>query len=285
MNKILQVKDIQSCNALFAIGGGKCIDTVKCAGNQLNIPVYTIPTIASTCAAVTKISIMYNLNGEFLEIVQLKNPPVHCFIEPNIIVRAPIKYLWAGIGDTMAKHIESTFSARNDELNFTSELGIKIGENCYYPVLRDAKKALEDAKEYKLSHEVERTIQNIIITTGCVSLLVDSEYNSALSHALFYGLTVRQHIEKGHLHGEVVSYGTLVQLMMDNQLELLKKTYQLHEEIGLPICLADLELRRNEDLSDILEKTVINQELRHVPYKVTKELILNAIMKLEDYRG
>lgn len=285
VNKILQVKDIQSCNALFAIGGGKCIDTVKCAGNQLNIPVYTIPTIASTCAAVTKISIMYDLNGTFLEIVQLKNPPVHCFIEPNIIVRAPIKYLWAGIGDTMAKHIESTFSARNDELNFTSELGIKIGENCYYPVLRDAKKALEDAKEYKLSQEVERTIQNIIVTTGCVSLIVNPEYNSALSHALFYGLTVRQHIEKGHLHGEVVSYGTLVQLMMDNQMELLKKTYRLHEEIGLPICLADLELRRNEDLSDILEKTVINQELRHVPYKVTEELILNAIMKLEDYGG
>ena len=130
VNKILQVKDIQSCNALFAIGGGICIDTVKCAGKQLNIPVYTIPTIGSTCAAVTKISIMYDLNGEFLEIVQLKNPPVHCFIEPNIIVRAPIKYLWAGIGDTMAKHIESTFSARNDELNFTSELGIKSGENC-----------------------------------------------------------------------------------------------------------------------------------------------------------
>ena len=36
--------------SLCAIGGGKCIDTVKCAGNQLNIPVYTIPTIASTCA-------------------------------------------------------------------------------------------------------------------------------------------------------------------------------------------------------------------------------------------
>lgn len=51
--------------------------------------------------------------------------------------------------------------------------------------------------------KLKETIQNIIITTGCVSLLVDSEYNSALSHALFYGLTVRQHIEKGHLHGKL----------------------------------------------------------------------------------
>ena len=98
---------------------------------------------------------------------------------------------------------------------------------------------------------------------------------------LQYGNTLRKAIYTGRLFPD----GTLVQLMMDNQMELLKKTYRLHEEIGLPICLADLELRRNEDLSDILEKTVINQELRHVPYKVTEELILNAIMKLEDYRG
>ena len=40
-------------------------------------------------------------------------------------------------------------------------------------------------------------------------------YNGGIAHALFYGLTKRKHIEKGHLHGEVVSYGTLVNLMVD----------------------------------------------------------------------
>lgn len=285
INRILNTEGIKECHALFAIGGGKCIDTVKQAGDTLSIPVYTIPTIASTCAAVTKISILYNDNGEFLKVAPLKQPPVHCFIEPNIIVHAPIKYLWAGIGDTMAKYIESTFSARSDRLNFTSEFGIKIGENCYYPILRDAKKALEDAKKFTISDAFSRTIQNIIITTGCVSLSVDAAYNSALSHALFYGLTTRKHIEKSHLHGEVVSYGTLVQLMMDNQKELLKKTYDLHKQIGLPVSLKNLELSIDEDLTDILDKTVVNQELEHVPYPVTKDLIYKAMKKLEEYKG
>lgn len=57
------------------IGGGKCLDTVKLAGDQLGKPVVTIATIASTCAAVTKISIMYNADGSFKDIPKLKAAP------------------------------------------------------------------------------------------------------------------------------------------------------------------------------------------------------------------
>lgn len=285
VEKILHLDRIDEVEAFIAIGGGKCCDTVKYAADKMDLPVYTIPTIASTCAAVTKISIMYNSDGSFKDIPKLKQPPVHCFIEPRIICDAPLQYLWAGIGDTMAKHVESVFSARNDELDYASELGIKIGENCYYPMLRDGVKALEDAKKHIVSPQLERVIQNILITTGSVSLSVDPAYNSALAHALFYGLTVREHIEKNHLHGEVVSYGTLVQLMMDKQYDMLEKTYQFHKKTGLPTCLKDLELDIKEDLNDILEKAECNSELEHVPYPVTKDLIYQAMKDLEEYGG
>lgn len=285
VEKICQFEGMDQVEALIGVGGGKCLDTVKYVGDKLNLPVYTIPTIASTCAAVTKISIMYNADGSFKDIPKLKQPPVHCFIEPRIICDAPLQYLWAGIGDTMAKHVESVFSARNDELDYASELGVKIGENCYYPMLRDGAKALEDAKHHKVTPALERVIQNILITTGSVSLSVDPAYNSALAHALFYGLTVRKHIEKNHLHGEVVSYGTLVQLMMDKQMDMLEKTYQFNKQIGLPTCLKDLELDIHDDLSDILEKAESNSELEHVPYPVTKDLIYQAMKDLEEYGG
>ena len=80
---------------------------------------------------------------------------------------------------------------------------------------------------------------------------------------------MREHIEKNHLHGEVVSYGTLVRLMMDGQHEMLKKAYAFHRQIGLPVCLADLELSGDDPLSDVLEMAEQNQELNHVPYPVT----------------
>ena len=73
--------------------------------------------------------------------------------------------------------------------------------------------------------------------------------------------------------------------MVDEDYEKLKPTWELNKAIGLPICLSDLELEKDDPLNDVLELTLANQELVHTPYPVTKELIRNAILKLEDYNG
>ena len=285
VEKIITDPDIQTADVLVGIGGGKCLDTVKLAGDRLDKPVVTVATIASTCAAVTKISIMYNADSSFKDIPKLKSSPVHCLIPTGVIANAPVRYLWAGIGDTMAKHVECTFSCRNDVLDYGSEYGKTISSMCFEPVIAHGADALKQAEKHEVGDDLEQTIQNILISTGSVSLTVNPSYNSALAHALFYGLTVRKHIEQNHLHGEVVSYGTLVQLMMDGHKEMLKKAYAFHKEIGLPVCLADLELTIEDPLLDVLEMAEKNQELEHVPYPVTQKLIRKAIEDLENYHG
>lgn len=281
---MIQDAGTQQADFLLAVGGGKCLDTVKYAGFKLGKPVYTCPSIASTCAAVTKIAIMYNSDSSFREVVQLGHPPVHAFINSAIISAAPVKYLWAGMGDTMAKHVESVFSARGDVLDYPSELGIKIGDLCFDGILESGIQAYADAKEHKSTVALEKIIQNIIISTGAVSVSVSTKYNSALAHALFYGLTVRPSIEKDHLHGEVVSYGTLVQLEMDHQEKLLHEAYEFNLKMGLPVRLSQLGLDINSDLSDVLHTAEINQELEHVPYPVTADKILQAMKDLEKYQ-
>ena len=42
-------------------------------------------------------------------------------------------------------------------------------------------------------------------------------------------MTVLPQIEKDHLHGEVVSYGVLVLLIYDNQLERLDELYPFYK--------------------------------------------------------
>lgn len=285
VDRLCEIDGVKAADYILAIGGGKCIDTVKCVGEKIGKPVFSCPTIGSNCAPVTKISIMYYETGEFREIVQLKQPPVHCFINTNVVVNAPEEYYWAGIGDTMAKHIESLFSARGDILPYSAELGVKAGELCYYDVIKNGIKAYKDACAHKTSFEFEKVLLDIIISTGVVSVSVGVDYNSALAHALYYGLTVRNDVAEKHLHGEIVSYGTLVQLMMDKQDEMLKKTWLFNKELNLPTKLKDLGLDVNEDLSDILHVTEINQELIHVPYPVKAPLILESIKKLETYNG
>ena len=58
-----------------------------------------------------------------------------------------------------------------------------------------------------------------------------------------------------------------------------------NKSIDLPVCLADLELEKDDKLEDVLEATMANQEMTHTPYPVTKEMIYQAIHDLEDYKG
>jgi len=47
------------CDCIVAIGGGKLIDTAKSVANRLNVEYITVPTLLSTCAAYTPLSIIY----------------------------------------------------------------------------------------------------------------------------------------------------------------------------------------------------------------------------------
>ena len=51
---------VVNADMIFAVGGGKALDTCKALANEINKDVYTFPTIASNCAATTAVSIMYN---------------------------------------------------------------------------------------------------------------------------------------------------------------------------------------------------------------------------------
>ncbi len=59
----------------------------------------------------------------------------------------------------------------------------------------------------------------------------------------------------------------------------------VNKVIGLPVCLSDLELEKDDKLEDVLEATLANQEMVHTPYPVTKEMIYQAILNLEEYKG
>lgn len=281
VEKIKNDVAINEADFLFAVGGGKCIDTVKVVGDMINKPVISIPTIASTCAAVTKISIMYTDDGVFKDIYHCEKAPVYCIINTNVIMNAPLIYLWAGIGDTVAKNVETHFSCRNDEIEYKDELALEVSNLCFDSIIKHGAKGYKDAENKVLSKDLEITIQNILISTGIVSLIINPDYNSALAHSLFYGLTCRKEIEKNHLHGEVVSYGVLVQLMADNQLDKLEQAYAFYRDIKLPVCLNDLDLQSDDPLEDVISLTLQNKELNHIPYPITRSMIMNAIQKLE----
>lgn len=272
---------VRNADMIFAVGGGRSVDTSKTLCNETGQPLFVFPTIASNCAAITQTTVIYDSNHVFKELYFTKKSAEHCFINTKIISKAPSIFLWAGIGDALSKQYECTFSARGDKLDHTNLLGIDISYNCAKPLLEYGKKAYEDVKLNKVSKELEQVILNIIITTGLVSVLVKNDYNSCLAHSVYYGCTVLEHVEKNHLHGEIVSYGVLVMLTCDKNFEERDKVYKFNKSIGLPVSLMDIEVKEN-DLDKVLDKVMETNDIKHVPYEITREMIYGAMMDLEN---
>ena len=272
---------VAQADMLFAVGGGKAIDTVKVLAHMTHRPFFTFPTIASTCASCTSLGILYHPDGSLREYSFSKIPPNHIFIDPQIIADAPVKYLWAGMGDTMAKHFECTTSSRGDVPSHSDAMGIALSSMCAEPILRWGQKAMEDCKAHQVTYELTEIILSVIVSTGLVSNFVQVDYTTGLAHAIYNGFTILPSTEEHHhLHGEVVSYGILAMLTIDKKYEERDKVLAFNRSIGLPTRLSDIHAKP-EDLPAVAEKALQGIDVRKWPYAVTAEMIVNGIQELE----
>lgn len=281
---LMNESSFKSADMIFAIGGGKSIDTSKCLGMKTNKPVFAFPTIASTCAACTSVSIMYNNDGTFNGPFFLTEPPKHTFIDTEIIAKAPSQYMWAGMGDTYAKFFEAEMSSRGEILPHYFDMGVNISKMCVEPIVKYGKEALEQNKRGISGYEIEQCILAIIVTTAMASIFLTAEhtvhYNSGLAHAIFYSLTKYPCIEERHLHGEVVGFGVLVLLYIDKNMEWFDRMYSFNKSVGLPVKLEDIEISM-EDISNVLEDITKRSDIEHNPYIITKEMLNTAFKYLE----
>ena len=285
VDMLLALPQVQEADMIFAIGGGKALDTCKCLSVKAEKPVFTFPTIAATCAAVTTVAIMYHADGSFKDQFFFLQPPVHAFINTEIIAAAPSQYLWAGLGDTIAKYYECTVSARGDELEHFNAVGVQISRQCVDPLMKYGSKAMEDNKKQICSYELEQVILAVIVTVGLVSILITREhtpdYNSGLAHAIFYTLTTLPHFEETHLHGAVVGFGVLILLLCDEQMDEFERIYKFNQSVALPVSLSDMDITA-EQMESLLPLLPDTKDLRHYPYAVTVPMLQNAFAKLAE---
>ncbi|MCD8390423.1 MAG: iron-containing alcohol dehydrogenase family protein [Firmicutes bacterium] len=264
-------------------GGGKAIDTAKCLADMLGVEVVTAPTIASTCAASSALAVIYDESHVYEGFWYLKRPAFHCFIDTDIIINAPDMYFRAGIGDTLAKYYEVEFSMRGRALTYRDEMGLSIARMCNTPLIAGAAGALADCKKGAISERFETAALIILISTGMVSMLIDGKYNGAAAHAFFYGLTVLPGFEEKFLHGDVVGYCVMVQLMLDAKPNEAKKIGDLLRAMGVETTLAErgIEVSR-ENLDRVFDATLKDPDMEVVPYEITKDMLFDAVKAVEE---
>lgn len=275
---------VQEADMIFGMGGGRAIDTCKVVATRLDKPLFSFPTIASNCAPCTAIAVIYKQDGTLDGYFYPQEPTVHTFINTKIIAEAPEKLLWAGIGDALSKEYEVLLATRDKTLSHTPLLGKQLAGACAEPLLRFGAKALEDCRSNTPSYELEQVALDIVMSTGLVSNFTTTPdadyYNSSLAHAFYNGSTVIPAIER-HLHGEVVSFGVLFLMTYDKQYALRDELMAFNQSIGLPICLADLELTP-ADLAPLAAKAKTVTEWHCAPYELTEEAFIAAALECDE---
>lgn len=273
---------VKNADMIFAVGGGRALDTCKVVAQHLDKPLFTFPTIASNCAPTTSLAVMYNANDTFKDYFYPERCPVHAFINTKIIAEAPEELLWAGIGDSLSKECEVELASRGVDLFHTTLLGTQVAHACTEPLVGYGEKALEQCRNNTPGYELEQVSLAIVVSTGLVSnLTVDPGqkyyYNSSLAHCVYYGATLVPASGGKHLHGEIVSFGVLTLLAYDKQTELFDRVLKFNHSVGLPVTLDEIELTR-EDLQTVADKAASVLEWTKAPYKVTKEAFIQAML-------
>ena len=141
---------------------------------------------------------------------------------------------------------------------------------------------MKECRENHAGVALQQAVLANIVSTGLVSLMVLDEYNCAIAHSVYYGLVLLPGFEEENLHGDVVAYGVLVQLMVDGEEQQTKEMKTFLKKLGIRTTLAEMgALLDKEALKDVLKETVTGPDMEHIPYEVTEDMIYEALVKVE----
>lgn len=286
IDTILKNSRDKDFDLVLGIGGGKAIDSAKIVAYKLGIDIFSIPTIASTCSAASALSVVYNNDGSFKEFFDFPAPPKKTFIDLTTIKNAPEKYIWAGMGDTLAKFYEVRMkydyvSQRNNgHMSYPNSLGREISNLCSSVILENGVSAYFNST---IDESFKKIVLAIIINTGMVSNLVDEFLNGAIAHSVFYGLTLLPSLEKEHLHGEVVAFGILVQLMSEKRIEEYNSLLSFYKKMNFPITLKSIINEKEwENLEDkVLEGILTGPDIIEMEHNLDKNSLKELLFSLQ----
>jgi glycerol dehydrogenase len=272
-------------DVVIGCGGGKSIDAAKAAAYNAGLPMITFPTSAATCSAWSFIAPLYTEEGVYLKTLDLKKSPDLALVDPEVIARAPVRLLSAGMGDALAKWYEARVATEGRERDFTTQLALDLAKKSHSLVKEIGPRAKQDGERKNCSQEVEEIIEANILLTGLVSGLGKGRCRSLAAHALNYGMT---HLEetRGALHGERVAFGVIMQLILERRDEReIERLLLLYSALDLPLTLRKLGLSTNGEKFSHLVKQICKKEshIHYLPFPINESMVQEALLKADEW--
>lgn len=277
----------KNCGVVIGIGGGKTLDTAKAAAFYAKLPVIIAPSIASTDAPCSALSVIYTEEGAFESYLILRNNPDVVLVDTSVIAQSPVRMLVAGMGDALATYYEARAcfaSGKATTAGGRSSLSaLAIARACRDSLFKNGLRAKLAAE----AKTVSSALDDIVETNTYMSGVGFESGGLAAAHAIHNGLTVLPQTHSA-MHGEKVAFGLLAQLALENAPQAeFNEVLSFCREIGLPTNLAALGLK---DVSDgELKKAAAascaeGETMHNMPFAVTPQAVFAAI-KVADKLG
>lgn len=271
-------------DCIVGIGGGKTLDTAKAVADNLGTPVVVVPTLASTDAPCSALSIIYTPDGEFERLLPLKRNPDVVLVDTAVIARAPVRLLVAGMGDALATWFEAESCRLSYSPNLTGSLGVttayRLAELCFEILLEDGLGAKRACQAGVVTPSLDRIVEANTLLSG----LGFESGGLATAHAIHNGLTVLEATHSTY-HGEKAAVGTLASLFLtDKPRHLIEEVFAFCSAVGLPTTLSDIGLDNvsDESLMQVATSACAEGETIHnEPSPVTPERVFSALKAMD----
>ncbi len=283
LSEIVRKKDT---DIVIGFGGGKTIDTAKAVAHEVKLPMIIIPSLASTDAPCSALSVIYTEKGEVDRYLFLPQNPNVIMVDTRIIVNAPSRFLVSGMGDALATWFEAESCMVSYAPNMTGKAGSMTAYNlanlCYETLLEYGELAKDACDAGVTTPALEKVVEANTLLSG----LGFESGGLATAHAIHNGLTV---LEPTHdyYHGEKVTIGTLASLFLtDKPTDLIDEVYGFCRSVGLPVTLAEIGLKdvSDEDLYKVAKAATKEEETIHnEPMPVDADKVFAALKMVDQY--
>jgi glycerol dehydrogenase len=281
IERLKKLAEEKKTNVIAGVGGGKTLDTAKAVGHYMKIPVVIVPTIASTDAPCSALSVIYKENGEFEEYLVLPKNPEAVIMDTEVIAASPSRLTISGMGDALATYFEARSCVKSQALTMAggtaTEAAFALARLCYEILITEGFKAKLAAEAGCVTEAFEKIIEANTLLSG----IGFESCGLAASHAIHNGFTVLE--ECHHLyHGEKVAFGTIAQLVIENApLEEIEEVVYFCKQVGLPTTLEEMGVKEvtKEKIMKVAEASSAEGEtIYNMGQTINADVVYAAIM-------
>jgi glycerol dehydrogenase len=279
IERLRQLAAKTNSQVIIGMGGGKVMDTAKAVAHLLKKPLIIVPTV----------SVVYSNEGVHDRVMPHPGNPDVVLVDTRIILHAGVRFLVAGMGDALSTWFEAESCRVKHSGNETytgddgSMTAYALARLCYEALLKYG----ASARRACLAQAVTPAFEHIVETNTLLSGLGFESCGLAGAHGFQIGFTALNETH-AHLHGEIVSFGTLASLFMtDKDPEMIDHVYAFCESVGLPTTLAEIGLPEVTDaaLAKVADTAMQKDNpIHHELAPVTREMFIASI-KAADYEG